>query len=219
MAPKRANSKAATSIDDAVKATLLAKNKDKAPIADDITLEAFDDEAVNNKRQHQDNLPTPEGTARTCSSKEVPQAPPLGFIHSEGEETIKDSEIIGISAKDQLKLRALRIKNNHLQKQKEILAAKRQRINMQAKLRQMIVDEEQKARELEQQITDMQGEGSHHMQWSPLITPTVNVWDPTAHPGLPLEVLLGRTVLPTVARWFVLGARETIDNFIQVRAA
>jgi hypothetical protein len=49
--------------------------------------------------------------------------------------------------------------------------------------------------------------------------PTVGVWDPTAHPGLPLEVLLGRTVLPTVARWFVLGARETIDNFIQDRAA
>jgi hypothetical protein len=47
----------------------------------------------------------------------------------------------------------------------------------------------------------------------------VGVWDPTAHPGLPLEVLLGRTVLPTVARWFVLGARETMDNFIQVRAA
>jgi hypothetical protein len=47
----------------------------------------------------------------------------------------------------------------------------------------------------------------------------VGVWDPTAHPGLPLEVLLGRTVLLTVARWFVLGARETIDNFIQVRAA
>jgi hypothetical protein len=32
-------------------------------------------------------------------------------------------------------------------------------------------------------------------------------------------VLLGRTVLPIVARWFVLGARETLDNFIQVRAA
>jgi hypothetical protein len=35
------------------------------------------------------------------------------------------------------------------------------------------------------------------------------------HLGLPLEVLLGRTVLPTVARWFVLG----MDNFIQVWAA
>jgi hypothetical protein len=37
----------------------------------------------------------------------------------------------------------------------------------------MILDEEQKARELEQQIADMQGKGSHHMQQSPLITPTI----------------------------------------------
>jgi hypothetical protein len=49
--------------------------------------------------------------------------------------------------------------------------------------------------------------------------PAVGVWDPTAHPGLPLVVLLARTVLLTVARWFVLGARETRDNFLQVRAA
>jgi hypothetical protein len=47
----------------------------------------------------------------------------------------------------------------------------------------------------------------------------VGVWDPTAHPGLPPEVLLGRTVLLIVARRFMLGARETIDNFLQVRAA
>jgi hypothetical protein len=47
----------------------------------------------------------------------------------------------------------------------------------------------------------------------------VGVWDPTVHPVLSLEVLLGRTMLLTVARWFVLGARETMDNFIQVRAA
>ena len=52
MAPKRANSKAATSIDDAMKADLLAKKKGKAPIVDDIPQEAFDDEAVNSKRQH-----------------------------------------------------------------------------------------------------------------------------------------------------------------------
>jgi hypothetical protein len=44
--------------------------------------------------------------------------------------------------------------------------------------------------------------------------PAIGVWDPTTHLGLPLEVLLGRMVLPTVARWFVLGARETIDNFL-----
>jgi hypothetical protein len=77
---------------------------------------------------------------------------------------MKDGEIIDISAKDQLKLRALCIKNNHLQKQKEILAAKRQRINMQAKVRQMILDDEQKAQEVEQQMADMQGEGPYHMQ-------------------------------------------------------
>jgi hypothetical protein len=34
--PKRANSKAATYIDDAAKAALLAEKKGKAPIADDI---------------------------------------------------------------------------------------------------------------------------------------------------------------------------------------
>jgi hypothetical protein len=55
-------------------------------------------------------------TARTCSPEGAPQAPPSGFTHLEGEDTIEDSEIIGISAEDQLKLRALRIKNNHLQK-------------------------------------------------------------------------------------------------------
>jgi hypothetical protein len=44
----------------------------------------------------------------------VPQAPPPGFIHREGEDIIEDGEIIGISAENQLKLRAMRIKNNHL---------------------------------------------------------------------------------------------------------
>jgi hypothetical protein len=50
--------------------------------------------------------------------------------------------------------------------------------------------------------------------------PAVGVLGPTAHPGLPLEVLFwSRTVLPTVARWFVPDARETVDNLVQVRAA
>jgi hypothetical protein len=81
---------------------------------------------------------------RTCSSEGVPQAPLPGFAPPESEDTIEDGEIIGISAEDQLKLRALRIKNNHLQKQKEILEAKRQRVTMQAKVRQMILDEEKR---------------------------------------------------------------------------
>jgi hypothetical protein len=45
--------------------------------------------------------------------------------------------------------------------------------------------------------------------------PAVGVLGPTAHPGLPLEVLFwSRTVLPTVARWFALDARETMDSFV-----
>jgi hypothetical protein len=102
MAPKRANSKAAPSIDDTAKAALLAEKKGKA-LADTTTQEAFEDDTVNNKRQRQDH-PTPDGTVRTCSSKGAPQAPPPGFAPPEGEDTIEDGEVIGISAEDQLKL-------------------------------------------------------------------------------------------------------------------
>ena len=50
--------------------------------------------------------------------------------------------------------------------------------------------------------------------------PAVGVLGPTAHPGLPPKVLFrSRKVLPTVARWFVLGARELADNDVHVRAA
>jgi hypothetical protein len=108
---------------------------------------------------------------RTCSSEGAPQAPPPGFAPPKGEDTIEDGEVIGISAEDQLKLRALRIKNNHLQKQKEILEAKRQRVTMQAKVQQMILDEEQRAQELEREIALMQGEGPYNLQRGPLAPP------------------------------------------------
>jgi hypothetical protein len=49
MARKRANSKAAPSIDDATKAALLADKKGKA-LADTTPQEAFEDDAVNSKR-------------------------------------------------------------------------------------------------------------------------------------------------------------------------
>jgi hypothetical protein len=50
--------------------------------------------------------------------------------------------------------------------------------------------------------------------------PTVGVLGSTAHPRLPLKVFFRcRTVSPTVARWFVLDARGTVDNGVQVRAA
>jgi hypothetical protein len=39
-------------------------------------------------------------------------------------------------------------------------------------------------------------------------------------PGVaPRGAFWSRTVLPTIARWFALDARETVDNFEQVRAA
>jgi hypothetical protein len=49
MAPKRATLKAAASIDDAAKATLLEEKKGKA-LTDSTPQEAFEDDAVNSKR-------------------------------------------------------------------------------------------------------------------------------------------------------------------------
>jgi hypothetical protein len=128
MAPKWANSKAAPSIDDATKAALLADKKGKA--------------LADSKRQREDHPTLLDGTVRNCSSEDAPQAPPPGSAPPEGEHTVEDEEVIGISVEDQLKLRALRIKTPYLQEQKEILEAKRQRVTMQDKVRQMIQDEE-----------------------------------------------------------------------------
>jgi hypothetical protein len=58
---------------------------------------------------------------------------------------------LGISAEDQLKLRSLRIKTGHLQRQREVLTTKRQRTNMQVRIKQLIMEEE-KARALEEEI-------------------------------------------------------------------
>jgi hypothetical protein len=135
MAPKRASSKATPFVDEAAKAALLAKKKGKA-VADTTDQEAYEDDAVS-KRQHNDQ-PTLEGSLRTCSSGGQPQEPPPGFAPLEGEDATEDGEVIGISAEEQLQLRALRIKNRILQKQKEILEAKCQRVSAQAKVRQMI---------------------------------------------------------------------------------
>jgi hypothetical protein len=98
MAPKRSTSKVATSINDATKASLLAEKKGKA-LTDTTPQEAFEEDAVNSKRQRQDH-PTPDGTVRTCSSERAPQAPPPGFAPLEGKDTIEDREVIDISAED-----------------------------------------------------------------------------------------------------------------------
>jgi hypothetical protein len=53
-----------------------------------------------------------------------------------------------------------------------------------------------------------------------LLCASVDVLGPIAHPGLPLKVFFrSRTVLPTVAQWFMQDARETVDNGLQVWAA
>jgi hypothetical protein len=135
MAPKRASSKVAPSIDEAAKAALLAEKKGKA-LADNTPQEACDDKALGKRQRHEHSTPT--GTARTCSSGRQPQALHLCFAPLEGEHTIEDGKVIDISAKEQLQLRALRIKNRNLQKQKDIHEAKRQRVTAQAKVRQMI---------------------------------------------------------------------------------
>jgi hypothetical protein len=177
-APKRASSKAAPSVDEAAKAALLAEKKGKA-LADTTHQEACKDDALS-KRQRNDQ-PTPKDTLRTCSSGGQPQAPP-GFA------PLEDGEVIGVSAEEQLQLRALRIKNRNLQKQKEILEAKHQHVSVQAKVRQIIRDEEQRAQELEQEIALMQREGQHDLQHGPPLqqrAPIEDLFIPQRGPVIP----------------------------------
>ena len=47
---------------------------------------------------------------------------PPGFAPPEGADLTEDGEVLGVSAEEQLQLRALRIKNRNLQRKKEILA-------------------------------------------------------------------------------------------------
>jgi hypothetical protein len=92
-------------------------------------------------------------------------------------DATEDDEVIGVSAEEQLQLRALCIKNRNLQKQKEILEAKRQRVSAQGKVRQMIRNEEQKAQELEQEIAVMQREGQLGLQHSPPLQQRAQIED------------------------------------------
>jgi hypothetical protein len=107
----------------------------------------------------------------------VLQQPPPGFAPPEDADATEDGKDIGVSAEEQLQLRALRIKNRNLQKQKEILKAKRQRVSAQAKVRQMIRDEEQRAQELEQEIALMQREGQLGLQHDPPLQQRVQIED------------------------------------------
>jgi hypothetical protein len=154
MAPKKANSKA----DEAAKAALFAAKKGKAlALTHSTHQEATED----------DVLRTCEGdTLRTCGPEGQSQPPP-GFAPPEGADLTEDDEVLGVSAEEQLQLRALRLKNRNLQRQKEILEAKRQRVSALAKVRQMICDEEHKAQDLEREIALMQREGHLDLQHGP----------------------------------------------------
>jgi hypothetical protein len=66
MAPKKASSKAAPSVDEVAKAALLAKKKGKA-LVDTTHQEACEDNDALSKRQRNEQ-PTPEGSLRICSS-------------------------------------------------------------------------------------------------------------------------------------------------------
>jgi hypothetical protein len=151
MAPKRANPKA----DEAAKAALLAARKGKALALTHST----------HQEATEDNVPRAceDDTLRTCDPEGQPQRP-SGFAPPEGADLTEDGEVLGVSAEEQLQLRALRLKNRNLQRQKEILEAKRQRVSALAKVRQMIHDEEQKAQELEREIALMQREGHPGLQ-------------------------------------------------------
>jgi hypothetical protein len=68
---------------------------------------------------------------------------------------------------------------------------------MQAKVRQMILDEEQNARELEQEITIIQGEGPYNLQCGPLAAPVA--FQQNIQGGDPYHPQRGPLVPPTVA--------------------
>jgi hypothetical protein len=154
MAPKKVNSKA----DEAAKAALLAAKKGKALALTHST---------HQESTEDDVLRTCEDDAlRTCGPEGQSQ-PPLGFTSPEGADLTEDGEVLGVSAEEQLQPHALRLKNRNLQRQKEILEAKRQRVSAVAKVRQMIRDEEQKAQDLEREIALMQREGHLGLQHGP----------------------------------------------------
>jgi hypothetical protein len=181
MAPKRANSKA----DEAAKAALLAARKGKGLALTHST--------------HQEA--TEDDTLRTCGPEGQSQPPP-GFAPLEGADLTEDDEVLGVSAEKQLQLRALRLKNHNLQRQKEILEAKRQRVSALAKVRQMIRDEEQKAQDLEREIALMQRDGHLGLQHEPPLQQRAQLEDTReGHLGLQHEPPLQQRAQPEGPRF------------------
>jgi hypothetical protein len=102
MAPKKASSKA----DEAAKAALLAAKKGKAlALTHSTHQEATEDDVI---RTCEDDA------LRTCGLEGQPQPQPP----PEGADLTEDGEVLGVSAEEQLQLRALRLKNRNLQRKK-----------------------------------------------------------------------------------------------------
>jgi hypothetical protein len=65
--------------------------------------------AAESKFQHL----APIDALRTCGPEGQSQ-PPQGFAPLEGADLTEDGEVLGVSAEEQLQLRALRLKNRNL---------------------------------------------------------------------------------------------------------
>jgi hypothetical protein len=127
MAPKRTTSKA----DEAAKAALLIEKKGKA-LVDTTHQEPCEDDA-NSKRQATNNPLPKAASALQQLWRTTATCPRLRSTRGHGRHRGRRSH--WRSAEEQLQLRALRLKNRNLQKQKEILEDKRQRVSAQAKVR------------------------------------------------------------------------------------
>jgi hypothetical protein len=133
MASKNVITRATTSLDDASKATLIEK-KGKAVLADNTlpnVAETNKTGPANSKHPCDEDGPTPKGSIHTYTDDlpledSPPGFPPMGpHPVQEEQDNFQDGENLGISSEDQLKLRNLSIRNNHIQKHQEVLAAKR----------------------------------------------------------------------------------------------
>jgi hypothetical protein len=110
MASKKVTSKATTSLNDAAKATLVEK-KGRVALADDTPQVAPEnnDGALNSKHPELNTLPLSKAPfARAVLRTSLGR--PARFYPPEADDITKDDEVLGILAKDQLKLQALRIK-------------------------------------------------------------------------------------------------------------
>jgi hypothetical protein len=109
MAPKKASSKA----DEAAKAALLAARKGKALALTQSTHQEATEDDVLRAREGDVLRAREDNTLRTCGLEGQSQ-PPLGFAPPEGADLTEDGEVLGVSAEEQLQLRALRLKNRNL---------------------------------------------------------------------------------------------------------